>query len=101
MFECFYDILPKQEDIEWHPNWISLFTDPDCFQDPRVAQLAADQVVLKHAWLLSRNRQQLGSTFQNTSSVRDQNQCLQIYLHAIWLNAANEKGVAPRTKGGK
>lgn len=46
-------VLPEQEDVEWHSDRIPLSTDPNGLQDARVSQLAADQLVLKHAWLLS------------------------------------------------
>lgn len=44
--------LPEQEDVERHSDRIPLSADPDGLQDARVSQLAADQVVLKNAWLL-------------------------------------------------
>lgn len=46
-------MLPEQEDVEWHSDRIPLSTDPNGLQDTRVSQLAADQVVLKHTWLLN------------------------------------------------
>lgn len=44
---------PEQEDVEWHSDRIPLSTDPDGLQHTGVSQLTADQVVLKHAWLLN------------------------------------------------
>lgn len=46
-------MLPEQEDVEWHSDRIPLSADPNGLEDTRVSQLAADQVVLKHTWLLN------------------------------------------------
>ena len=46
-------LVPEQEDIERHPDRISLPTDPDGFQDARVSQLAAHQFVFHHTWQLN------------------------------------------------
>lgn len=99
-------MLPEQEDVEWHSDRIPLSTDPNGLQDARVSQLAADQVVLEHAWLLNadvntyqkkchylRDTVRLHSRMQMIIS--GNTECLKIYLHVIWLNAANKKGVAP------
>lgn len=50
--------------MEWHSDRIPLSTDPNGLQDARVSQLAADQVVLKHVWLL--NADAYASTKQKT-----------------------------------
>lgn len=69
-----------------------------------MSQLAADQIILKHAWLL--NAIKYGSRFKE--NLRDKVRlhsrmtmitggnidCLNIYLEVIWLNTANKKGVA-------
>jgi len=65
-------MLPEEEDIEWHSNRISLPTDPYGLQDPGVPQLAADQVILKHAWLLSTDVQMLKYFNCYACSVSDQ-----------------------------
>lgn len=51
--DAYVCILPEQEDVEWHSDRISLFSDPNGFQDTRVSQLAAHQIVFKHTWLLN------------------------------------------------
>lgn len=55
-------MLPEQEDIEWHSDWISLFADPNGLHDTRVQQLAVYQFVLKHTWLLKTDVQKLRNT---------------------------------------
>lgn len=47
---------PEEEVVKVHPDGVALFAYADGFQDARVPQLTADQLVLKHGSLLKRNR---------------------------------------------
>lgn len=49
---------PEEEDVEVHPDGVALFADADGFQDARVPQLTADQLVLKHGSLLKKKKKQ-------------------------------------------
>lgn len=76
----FQQMLPEQEDVEWHSDGVSLSTDSDGLQDPRVSQLAADQLVLKHARLLNTdsnvntfNRENVRTCRTNEAAVKHAN----------------------------
>ena len=49
---CVCGVPPEEEDMEWQSDWKAFPPDPDRLQDTRIMQLTADQVQLKHAWLL-------------------------------------------------
>lgn len=92
--------LPEQEGVEWHSDRISLPTDPDGLQDTRVSQLAAHQVVFKHTWLLNievdiHMEAELKHTHTHVKCANVVQKYLIVYLHIVWLNAANKKRIAP------
>ncbi len=75
-------MLPEQEDVEWHSDRIALSADPDGLKDTRVSQLAADQVVLKHTWLLNadahvKQRLSLPTAYGETEFMHANDQCHQ------------------------
>lgn len=92
--------VPEEEHAEGHSNRIPLSANPNGLQDPRVFQLAADEVIIKHPWFLTADghtviyRKTQNDKVGLVHANNHKKKVLEIYLHVIWFNTANKKGVA-------
>lgn len=85
--------LPEKEDIKGDSDWIAFSPDSNCFQNPRIAKLGADQFHVKHARLLkvythsddlnlSKDIVKLLTTINSVTAVS--------YLVLVWLYASHK-----------